>query len=382
MNLDIRLDESHIESKLWDIWATVYRRDDPIPIEDRRIRPGELNYIAYNQSEPVACYGIWPMDCARREGTMRCAGVLGVAVLPEHRHQGVGRQMMLHSLQELRQQDFVFASLYAFRDSYYRNFGYEVCGQRWRFKVPQHRLPKWDVTLPVRKIAKEDVEVLKQAYEPFIRARSGSAIRRPGDWENRLGKRAPMIYAVGDPIEAYALTTMEGSFWEDLTISEVVWSTPRGYESIMGVLAGLCINRSALIWCEPSDSPYMAMHWDQGATVEIFRQSMYRILDVPGALKSLKTDLTGEFTIEIVDPFIAACNGCWSVRYSPEGIEARRASSADLRCSVGAFSQAFLGQPSWDNLRAIGKIESFSDRADRAAAALLTPTPTVCMDFF
>jgi predicted acetyltransferase len=364
------------------VWSVVFDRGDPAPYRVPLLRPGERGYLAMRGGRVAGGYSVLRLELTRGAASLPCGGIARVAVTPEHRQGGVGYAMMARSLGEMRRNGQVLAALYAFRDSYYRKFGYEVTGRRWLIRCPQHRLPAFLQTLPARQIDPAEVMALDAAYRTLARSMNGAHIRNEADWRERLGQKPPMICAVGDPVEGYAWTTMEGGFWEDLRVGEVAWSTPQGYASIMAVLAGLCVNRSALVWHEPSRSPFLAAHVDQGVSFALDRLAQFRCLDVPGALERLAPEASGEFTLAVTDVLVPENAGPWRVRFGPGKVEVGPSSSAEIAMDIRAFSQALMGEPSLHDLLALGLATSGTDAGARAACALLPASPVTLMEFF
>lgn len=377
--LDVTAGDS---SALGEVWRIVYNRGEPIEHRQPLLRSYERGYVADREGLVVGCYAVRSLDLTRGRASLPCGGIAGVAVLPEHRQAGAGYDMMVHSLHEMRRQGHVLASLYAFRDSYYRKFGYEIAGRRWQIRCPQDRLPAIRQSLPGRLIRQEEVSCLDAAYRPFARAMNGAHLRSELDWRDRLGMKAPLIWAVGDPVEGYAWTHLEGGFWDELRVGEVGWSTLEGYRSILAVLAGLCINRSALIWNEPSRSPFLAAYADQGVSFTLDRQAMFRCLDVPAALARLAPECSGEFSLCVEDPFMPDNAGPWRVRFRPDGVEVEQGGEGDIRMDIQAFSQALMGEPSFADLLAMGHVRANGDTGARSACDLLTAAPVTLTEFF
>lgn len=364
------------------VWQVVYRADQPFePSEIEGWRP-ERSVLAEVDGRVAGVYTVEPLRLTRGKGTFQCGGIGAVAVLPEFRRTGVASQLMRWSLQDMRESGSQLAALYAYRDGYYRRFGYEVAGRRWQIKCPQHRFPRYEQELPCRKLAAGDAGALDSAYVPFVRSISGGHLRCPEDWSHRLGKRPPMIYGVGDPVEGYFWTRMEGGFWEPLVVGELVWSTRRGYESVMAVLGGLAANRSEVVWDEPSCSPFFASNMDQGVSVSSTRHAQFRILDVPSALKCLAPEGKGRFSLEVLDPEIPANRGPWAVEFEEGRVSVERCEEADLTFDERSFVQAYLGEPSLEQLASIGRVSCKHRSALRTARELMPPLATMLTEFF
>lgn len=349
--------------------------------ESYPVDPGEVRYLVRSGKEPVAACAVYPMDVARGSSTLRCGGVAGVATLPEHRRVGAADDLMRAVLEGMRGDGVAISALYAFRSTYYRRFGYENCGWRWQIKCPAERLPRFRSSLPVKQITPAELKNLDAVYVPFIRARSGSPLRDLDAWEHRMGKKPPMVYAIGDPLEAYLWANL-GEFWGDVSVGEFAWVTRRGYESGLSLLAGLCSNQLSVTWSEPPDSPFVDCHMDQGVTAQHQRPTMFRVVDLRAAFGSLSSEEAVEFSFELTDQSAPWNQGLWSVRAKPDGCEVTPGGRPAFRIDVTSFSQALMGQPSLSTLAATGQVEVLDPSGFAAACRLLQPLPVVCMDFF
>lgn len=365
------------------IWEFVYNKGNALPEGRSWTYDGDIVLGVEVHGQPAGAAILGRHQVNRSGATLSMGAVAEVGVLPEYRLAGVGREIMRLALETMVEEGMQLSCLYAFREPYYRNMGYEVSGIRTEIKCPGHRLPNPPVTLPLRQISAQDFHELKPCYEAFARAHNGATLRTDAQWRRRFGIRTPLIYAVGDPVEAYFWTQMEGWFWEDLSLGEVVWSTARGYESLMGALNGLCINRTALTWFEPEQGPFAAQYLDQGMSVSASRWTMWRVLDMVSSMEALRPHSTGSFVVQIEDENLAANTGSWLVEFSPEGVSCSRTQqSPDIVAGIAPWSQAFLGSPSLTRLVELGKIECKDPEKLRVASNLLSPNSVVCTEFF
>lgn len=382
-----------IEERDQDGFDTVrsltYNNGDPIPPERRELKsPGVRSFVAEQQGQIVGGCQVLDISACRGTAVLPCGGVAGVAVLPELRRSGVGSAMMTWLISHLRETNTPIASLYAFREPFYRRFGYEVAGRRLKIVCPTNRWPKVECQLPIRRLTPADWQELVDCYAQFASTRSGLNIRNDWQWKRVLGENRQLtIYAVGEPVEAYAVVSHVTAFWTTDHISEIAWSTRRGYEGLLDMLGGLAINKTALSWFEPSDGPFYTDYMDQGVSVTVERPTMFRVNDVPAALRSLKPDpeLKGEFTLSIGDLIVPENVGPWRVTYSDGKVEVEKLSSrpsVDLQMQVRHFAQAFLGEPSIGQLVSVGNVEVQSTEGLLAASRLLPAQSVCCMDFF
>ncbi len=389
-NVIVRPFEPQDQEGILRVWSLTYNNaapfdhDSPVVIEMAQPEPPVTKFVAERDSTLVGAFGVMPMTATRGNGLMKSAGILGVAVMPQVRGGGVGGAMMRFALQHYREIGYELASLYAFRESYYRGFGYECCGKRIKLTVESARLPVFKQTLESRILEVEDVDSIRPCYESFGQTYSGVNIRSQHQWDRVLKPKLPRIlYVVGNPVEAYAVVEHKVNFWIEQSIDEVAWSSLEGYESIMAVLRGVAINKSSLTWYEPSNSPYLAKYMDHGTKVQIERTPMFRVLNVPQALVALRPSSSGEFVLGIGDPDVVENNGSWWVQYGEQGVIAERThKEPGVTLGINHFAQALLGEPSLAELMGLG-LAKVNDASQATAAQRLLPAQSVyCVDFF
>ncbi len=357
-----------------------------VPIEAEQIAKSlklARGFVAEVDGNVEGEYVVLDMTCCRSGAVLSCAGVAAVAVPPERRHLGVGMEMMKQSIQLMHREGTQMASLYPFRDAFYRKAGYETCGIRYALTVPNGRYPKVRADLEVRRIPVSERAPILACHEAFCRARSGMSLRTDTLWRRAADEEGhKAIYAAGDPVEAYAIVEHKVEFWVPQTVHEFVWTTERGYRAVLATLCAIGINKTELTWFEPSDSPFIARYLDQGMKLAVEQRVMYRVVDVPGTLRALKPTASGEFCVQVLDEVVPDNVGPWTVRYSPNGVEVQKGGDPDLVADIRPWTQAFLGEPSLQNLIRNGLVEVRQPEGAAAAMALLLPSPTTNLDFF
>ncbi len=372
----VRPYEPKDQEQTWHVRAMTYNSGQPIPVE-KQVYKTATPYVGEVDGRIVGTFVVMDMTCTRgRDAAWKTGGIAGVAVLPEARQTGVGNAMMRWALRHLRDNGYILAALYPFRESYYRKFGYEVCGLRYKITCPTTRLPRHKSKLPLRSIPNDQYGDLKPCYDAFARARSGMNLREDFHWGRMLGEKKT-IYAAGDPVEAYAVLEHDWQFWEEQPIVEFAWTSVRGYESILSLFGSVGINKTSLTWYEPSDGLMLARHCEQGVRFESEKPIMFRVLNFPAALESLSVPGTGEFSVGVHDPEIPENDGPWQVCYAHGKSQVLRADSTELRFEPQSMAQALIGQPSLDDLTRNGLVADVE-----AARRFLSPLPTYCMDFF
>ncbi len=368
----------------WLVNALTYRNGIVPPENERKLVYSDP-FVALVDGEVAGAFDILPMTCTRGRAVLTSGGIGGVAVAPHHRKKRVGSNMLTYAVRHMRETGIVMSSLYAFSEAYYRQFGYETAGRRIRIECPVNRLPKGKETLALRRLSPDDWSLLENCHKAFAQARSGVSLRTELQWKRVLNEHRPLtIYAAGDPVEGYVALAHSVNFWTTDPISEVVWSTTAGYYSALSILRSIGMNKNGFSWYEPSDGPFLLNHLDHGVDVKFDRLPMFRVNDVPLALRSLKpeNEASGEFRIGIVDDCIPENKGPWRVRFSRDGVQVEKTDEADFTMPVGVFAPAFLGEPSLADLAHANLVQVTNPSALKVACELLTPCPTYLPEFF
>jgi predicted acetyltransferase len=312
-------------------------------------------------------------------------GVGLVGVRPEYRQTGVGGRLLRWGLAEMRERGVHLSSLYAFSEAYYRRFGWESTGTRVRILCPNKRLPRHKVNLPVRELTPDRWPLLERAYNRFAQGYCGMSRRSEVRWDRVLRPcepNAPVIYALGDPVESYVVLNANPAGWHEQSINEFVWTSPESYRSALGFLANLGINQRSIGWQEPSDGPFRYQHLDKTVEQALIAPPQFRVVDVPGTIRSLATTASGAFRFSVSDGQLPANNGPWRVSFSPAGVEVAPCDKSDIHFSVQTLTQAVMGEPSLATLLRQGFVTSVDEAAATAACTLLTPQRVYCLEVF
>ena len=355
---------------------TVYRnRPSDEPFEPAR--EGEKRYLTLLDGRPASACSVTRTTVARNDKDLSCGCVAVVATLPEHRRTGAASRLMTDVLGTMRDEGLAISALYAFREPFYRKFGYATCGWRWQIKCPAHRLPRIDGGLPVRQVSAKDSPSLDPVYTSFARARSGSFMRTEADWKDRLGKRPPSIYAFGEPAEAYLWVNLS-DFWGEAVVGEVAWTSSRGHASVLAFLSGIAASQSTVTWCEPRDGLFVPHYLDQAISVALHRPTMFRLIDLPLSLAPFLGEETG-LVLRVSDQLAPWNQGLWRLGDSVERITE---GDPDAEMGIDVLAQLVLGECSAWQLASVGLLKATSPAVVERLGRLFPQSSVVCMDFF
>jgi predicted acetyltransferase len=356
-----KVESAEDSARFCEVMRRTYRGDQAPTDADLRPKPGQDRYLAADGEDPFGAYVVLDTESWIRGKKFRNAAVAAVAVQPEARAGGKGTEMLRAMLVDLASAGYEVSSLYPFREPFYAKVGYATVGKRVRVTCPAHRLPNPPSELEVRLIRPADWREIDAAYTGFARSRSGLFARSEAQWTRVLAENRELaVYVAGDPVEAYAVVSHNSSFWTVDHISEFIWSSARGYRSVLRFLRGLAINKHGLSWYEPSDGPFPAHYLDEGVELKLERPWMSRVL---------RPDVIAErlgiaFTLD--DGQLPENSGDFGLR------------TPQFRCGQPALAQLIHGEPGLPELAEFGQVEVL----DSAVAARLAHRPTYCPDFY
>lgn len=263
--------------------SRVYRAGEPVLPEENLLPPDCSGFVAVENGAVKAAATAVHYHVSGPRGPLPMAGIAAVGVLPEARQGGVGSALMRGMLDFLKEDGHSLASLYGYRESWYRRFGFEVYGRRFQITAPGDRLENRPAPLPIRELPPGEFGELKTVENAMAERYVGYNLRVDEQWKRALGGDRPLtIYVAGDPAQAYLTVRLPDGFWGEIAVKEFAWSTPEGYESLLQVLRGLMLNQSSISWPEPGNSPFLENHLDQGIKVELFRPLMWKAFNEDG----------------------------------------------------------------------------------------------------
>lgn len=345
--LDDQTDQSAI-----DLWSLVYNGGEPLDRSLLFYRACE-KLVAQSEGHVRGCLVIWPMNLRVRGQILKGGGIGAVAVAPEARGQGVGTHLMAGAVRHQQANGHVFSLLYPFRESFYRRVGYEVFGTRWEIEISNASLPRTSCDLPIRRLAiSEAQDELDRVHESYSRRYSGIVVRDSIWWE-RLARpdKLPSVYLIGEPAEGYMVVKHDARFWEKQEILEIAYSSKRGMDGVLGLLATIGINKTAVKFLQPAENPIMMTYREYGIKPSEEKPVMARLINLERFISSLNPPTPkGGFTFRLIDDQLADQNGTWKISWEDKVTAIRSEDAPDFEIHVRQFSQAALGEPSLSSL--------------------------------
>lgn len=332
--------------------------------------------------EIVGCVGRVPMGIYLCGNEVPQLGVLGVAVSPEARGGGVATRMMADCVREMHADGYALSALYSAMHALYRGVGYEDAGLLCEASIPAGMIETADRGSGWREATKDDLPAIEACYAEHARHNHGMLARCGYLWKRiRESKFGPTRWFIVDDgrggAEAYCFyvqekwdsneTTLGTAAGSLLRVTDLAWTTPRGFEHLRGFLRGFASMVGEIRVALPPASPLLMTLPDRRYSFAVREPWMLRVLDVPGALggRGYLPGLTCRLVLELEDRLIEANNGRWTLAIEDGSPAVSRGGEGEsLRCNIRDLAPIFTGYVSAASLRGIGRAEC----SDRVAA--------------
>jgi predicted acetyltransferase len=340
--------------------------------------------VARRDADVVGGYAVLPMGIWLGGRAVRTAGITAVAVLPEHRSDGVGSALMRRSLPDLHAAGFAIAALYPATYPVYRRVGYETAGTRTTYRVWLANLNAHDRMLRVRAAKEADQPTLRALYAERARRTAGNIDRSPFLWWRALDRVSPHAYIVegeSGPEGFVTFTQKDGGAVfprYELQVSDMVALTPGAGRTILRLLADhRSMARHAIVTAAPREPVFLLAPEEPIEVVDQLRW-MVRMIDVEAALaaRAYPAAARGEVSFDLRDDVLAHNEAAFSIAFENGNAEVRRGARAPkVVLDVRGLAALYTGYLSPDELRATGLVEGPDEELAALGALFAGPSP-------
>ncbi|MBD3158960.1 MAG: GNAT family N-acetyltransferase [Candidatus Lokiarchaeota archaeon] len=311
-----------------------------------------------------------PLEQNVRSRWKKMTGVSMVASAPETRRRGYVREIMLQSLQELKDEGYGVSMLYPFKDSFYASMGY--------VKMP----PWYTLTFNPRNIvyskmprdyriervdSKTGWEECEEIHNYIASRTHGAAKRTRKRWnEHKIWFRGNLVVAYGPSSipEGYMAYKLKGygQFGDrdkvgTMNIEEMLWKDPKALRALLRFIS---LHEDQIIKVKMPITPLSQnyYHWMQGINVPNVKArfiTMARIVDVEEALNGIPVNNQGSIAIRIVDNQFEWNTQTFQIT-SQNGelsVEPKGDSEPDIIMSIGSLTALLYGSLSCEDLRGL-----------------------------
>ncbi|MCA1062241.1 GNAT family N-acetyltransferase [Rossellomorea sp. AcN35-11] len=332
-----------------------------VPLEDRERRFHQLKdhevYGIYENEQLAAKLHLIPLEVQMGKHVYPMGGIAGVATYPEFRRRGYVRQLMIHSLEKMKEAGQVLSMLHPFYIDFYRRFGWEVFASFHKLYLDTKDLIPLQPQLgQVRRYTKDSYpKELESLYHRYSKQHNGMLVRSNEWWRDRsIGDLWIAVYYNGLG-EASGYITYEVKK-EKIKVEEFV---PITAEARIGLWNYICQHDSMVKEAELILSPYEVLPFmlkDPNVKMEKAPYFMARIVDVENFLKRYvrEIDFTHEITLSITDSTVPWNNNTFTIK---EGEVVMGGEESHISMDITAFTAFIFGVLTPDELVQMGRIK-------------------------
>ncbi|MHA1213471.1 MAG: GNAT family N-acetyltransferase, partial [Candidatus Heimdallarchaeota archaeon] len=306
----------------------------------------------------VSTYFIEDFQFFLRGVLMKMGGVAGVTTLPEYRRQRQVRLLAIESLKVMRKNKQFISVLYPFKYSFYRKFGYENCDEIPTIIAPPGNilLPKDFKPLTMKEIPRDKAfDLIMSIRKKYSEKYNNMIFSSHKEWEfHHVEKFAKVfvIYNKDEPVGYFlsSLEKREGAWNVRLNITKhVIGSEDARLTMFDYIKKHTGQTKDFKLWLNGDErfTDYFDDLWDDGLTHSICGGAMFRVVDIPEALKLLNfpKELSFTFTLKVTDP-----SAPWNeepleieIKDGKITIKSFSGSTFDFETDIKAFTQLYAG---------------------------------------
>ena len=353
--------------------------------EDDVVLSGSL--CAFDRGRAVAVARSIPFGQWFGGARLACAGIAGVAVLPEYRGHGVARDLMYQLLIREGARGVAVSSLYPSNAALYRQLGYEYAGLRPRFHVSVAELPA--ARGHVREMADGEVAEVMDCFSRFASGHNGPVdVREPSYWATRvLAQRAELAthgpsWCPGTSglagYASYYLEDRTGDHYR-LVCKHLVALNATALSSLLGYFRRFQNSAKDLAWSGPPTMGAVGLSLQSNgySVAAALSRWMMRIVDVQQAVEARGyPDVDGEAVVAVDDPLFPANTGPWTLRAARGKVKVSRATQASAKpVPIGLLSALYSGFATVNDLVLLGGLTEDDSGLGLLSALFAGPVP-------
>jgi predicted acetyltransferase len=363
--------------------------------------PHERMHAAWDGERIVGGAGAFPFELTVPGGTVPCAGVTVVGVLPTHRRRGILTAMMRAQLDDVRRRGEPLAALWASEETIYGRFGYGVASLSCEIELAHThnllRVPDGAATR-TRLITLEEAKALVPPLYDRVRQQTpGMFARGPTWWEHRTfadpperrqgaGEKNVAVVEVGGDPAGYAVYRMAMKWEGGISIGhaeviEALAHSPSATRELWRFLVELDWVASTKASLLPIDHPlFLLARSPRRLRMRVGDGLWCRLVDVGAALEARTYAADDELVFQVRDSFLPENDGRWRLA---AGRAERTDAEADLALDVAELGSVYLGGFTFAELQRSALVQELQPGAiERADAVFRTSVRPWCPEIF
>ena len=311
----------------------------------------------------VSQIAVYPLKVNIHGRLFKMGGVTGVGTYPEYSGMGLIKEIMLQSLEEMREKGQTISYLFPYSIPYYRKKGWEIISDVMTFSLKDSQLPKKvEVDGIVQRVDLEHEDV-KQVYNRFAKLHHAALIRGSLEWgEYWRWEKEEMVAAVYYDSEqvpqGYLLYWVENDIFY---IKEMIyllqearhglWNFINAHFSMISEVKGKTFRNESI-----------AFLLEDSEIVETIRPYyMARIVDVKAFLEKFPFNGKSEpFYFVVQDSLLEWNRGIFSLSWDEKDnvIVTKEAIGKEVKLNINTLTTMLMSYRSPSYLKEIGRIQS------------------------
>lgn len=370
---------------------------DEIEKRKKRMKPEQV--WGYYEDEKLASkLHLFPFVIFLNGKEFEMGGIAGVATWPEHRRKGMVDKLLLHSLNEMKQNGQTVSMLAPFSFDFYRRYGWDIHCEYRKYTIETRQLPSFKKVEGTVKRVNIDLPLLKSMYESFALQYNGMIKRDDEWWTNAVlsgNDQIAVYYSAENKPEAYIIFNVNN---REMKVEEFIYFNEESRRGLWNFIRNHDSMIEKVIVPTAIDDKLAFILSDPNVKQEIVTYFMFRIVDVEAFLKQLplnQLDQAQSLFIHLTDEHAHWNNGTFQVQVSEkgettvtshpskgEGAQCTNPPKRGMICDIQTLSLMLLGFQRPTFLYNLGRIQVHNEEEIALWEKLIPNKSTFLYDYF
>lgn len=350
--MELRLAKPQETIEIRNLWNYCFD-DSPDFVEwFFNVRYEPLNTLVVAKDQRIcSALQILPYDIALRDKKMATSYIVGVSTQPEDRGKGYVSELLIRSLETMRNRGQWISILLPFNYGFYRKYGWETCycyneytGDRNSFSKLLGNVDLSGKILPIK--LPRDLSHLTSCYTSYVKSLNGYVIRDQKDWERILwdikidGGNGYIYVRNDETIGSILLVKDKG----ELSIRALYSTDILSYKELLFFAVNYDPTINRIVWSDRRGEPPIPHMTESGIDKNEKPYVMGRIVDVQKAFDNITLAREIDLVIEVLDPLLEWNNNRFSFAYKNDGLSVLTTSNPpDFEIPISTLTQLLWG---------------------------------------
>lgn len=395
MDVEIRtIAEDEFETWMRAIESAFGGHVSPEDVQNERkvIDPARC-LAALDGDDIVGCASSVVFEMTVPGGTIPTVGITGVGVVPTHRRRGVNTALMRRQLDDIRDEGFAIAALFASEGGIYGRFGYGLATFDGFVDIETSRSAFVPGSEDDGRVLMVERDAAKDRYLSIFdesRLTRPGAMRMEPNWfdyefaEKHFGEERKFFFAfheTGKDVDGVAVYTIKHN-WSGVPQNEVELYAldalnSLAYAQMWRFVLDLDLVSKLTAWSRPPDEPLLHLLREPRRLNMRLKDGMWvRLLDIPRALTARRYPHDGRIVFDVRDAFCPWNEGRYALDAGAEGATCEQTDDeAELLLTTNELAAAYLGGSTFSQLHRAGRVSEERAGAIGTADAMFASDP-------